>query len=407
MMTILHINYSDKMGGAGIACTRLCEAMRSSGYESDMLVVDKAGQQKFVHKALEGTSSLFHRLLCRLDTKLRLRLDSAGTFSIMRFGHRLDRMEIVRQADVVFLHWINDNALSLKGVERILRLGKPTFWFMHDMFPITGGCHYSMGCKGYRKDCSDCPMIGKVSSRAVARRQLHKKIRRWNKYENLCFVTPSHWLANCVAESRIAEGHRVYVTPNVLDTDLFRPLPFDSKSLFGLDPNKKTILFGAASLDSIYKGMRHLRDCLMSLDPERYEGFMIGDGCEELVKELPLNIITTGYLSDDISLLLAYNACDTFVISSIAENYPNMVLEAMACGKPCVGYDTGGIPELIIHERTGYITPANTPEELVKGIEYLFADEKRYRSLSENARQQIVENNAYGKVKAIHKEVFG
>ncbi len=406
-MKVIHINVADKTGGASIACARLCEAMRSAGYDSEMLVVDKAGSKMYVHKAVEGPSSLWHRMLCRMHRRILKRIDPAGSFSLMRFGHRLYNMEEVRDADVVFLHWVNDNMLSLRGVERILRLGKPVFWFMHDMFPVTGGCHYSMGCDGYERDCSECPVIGRDSCRAIACRQLKKKIRHWSKYANLGFATPSEWLAGCVRKSRIAEGHQVYVTPNVIDTTLYRRLPIDCKQVFGLNPNKKTIMLGAASLDSVYKGMRHMRECLELLDPERFEGLVVGEGSDDLVKGLPIRIVCTGFLSDDISRVLAYNACDTFVISSMAENYPNMVLEAMACGIPCVGYGTGGIPELIVNGVSGYITPARTPEELVKGIEYLFADEIRYRRLSENARRQIDENNSYSKVMQIHKEVFG
>lgn len=81
--------------------------------------------------------------------------------------------------------------------------------------------------------------------------------------------------------------------------------------------------------------------------PQKYEGLIIGHAPSDFVKDLDLRIVETGYLNDNLSLTLAYNACDTFIIPSVAENYPNVVLESMACGKPCVGFNTGGIPDLI------------------------------------------------------------
>ena len=44
-----------------------------------------------------------------------------------------------------------------------------------------------------------------------------------------------------------------------------------------------------------------------------------------------------------------YNAVDLFVIPSMEDNLPNTIMEAMACGTPCVGFDVGGIPELSTH----------------------------------------------------------
>ena len=405
-MKILHINVADHTGGADIACMRHCEAMRAAGYDARMLVVEKQGSKSFIRQAVKGRAMNWHRVLCHLYRRIIGRLHPVGNFSVMCFGHPLHRRKEVLEADVLFLHWVNNNTLSLKGVSRILKLGKPTFWFMHDMFPISGGCHHALQCKGYQSDCRDCPMIGNASWRRIAERQLRKKLSQWSRFPNLSFITPSQWLADCVRKSPLAKGHPLYVVPNVIDTQLYRPLPKDSKALFGLDPKKKTILLGASSMQSMYKGMRQLRECLMMLDPDRYEGLVIGDS-PDLVKDLPIRIKQAGYLFDDLSLVLAYNACDTFVISSVAENYPNVVLEAMSCGKPCVGYNTGGIPELIRHGQTGYITPVNTPEALVEGIEYLFADEVRYRRWSLAARHQIEEKNAYQAVKTIHTELSG
>lgn len=404
-MKIVHINATDVGGGAAIACTRHCEAMLKAGLEATMVVSSKYSRKDYVkypHWGLCGLFRVFYRLI---HDKFIKRLNPVGNFSMMCFGMPFYKNPDVRNSDVIFIHWINGNALSIKGVEKILRLGKPVFWYMHDMFPITGGCHHSLGCEGYKDNCKNCPLITNSRYNSVASEQLRKKIKHWSKYDNLHFVTPSTWLGNCVRNSCIAVGHTIDVVTNILNTDIYKPMAIDAKNIFGLDPQKRTILFGAAALNSVYKGTQFAHDCLKMLDPNVYQGIVIGNANKEFVSDLDISIIETGFLSDDLSLALAYNACDTFIISSIAENYPNVVLEAMSCGKPCVGFKTGGIPDLIKHKKTGYLTEENTAEELLKGLEWIFEDADRYKELSIAARKQILSNNSYQKVMNIHTEL--
>lgn len=78
-----------------------------------------------------------------------------------------------------------------------------------------------------------------------------------------------------------------------------------------------------------------------------------------------------GFLHDEYSLILAYNAADVFVSASLADNYPNVVMEAMACGLPCVGFDIGGIPEQIQHKVNGYLAEFKKSDSLAEGIRYV------------------------------------
>lgn len=396
-MKVVHICENDHGGGAAIASKRYCEALSIAGVDSRLLIKD----------SFKSNIDVFNsRVYRRLHTDIVKRLNVIGSFSLMYFGFDFSSLPEVISADCVILHWINGNTLSIKGVEKILKSGKPVFWYMHDMFPITGGCHHSLSCTGYQTECLCCPLIKSPVCRCVAHLQLESKLRHWGKYDNLSFVSPSRWLADCVKPSRLAYGHAIYVAPNVIDTDLYKPLPGQFKSTFGLSPDKRTVLFGAASMNSVYKGAEHLRAFLNRLDPDRFEGLIIGDYSEDLLRGLSITVKSTGYLSDEESLVKAYNACDVLVITSIAENYPNIVLEAMACGKPCVGYATGGIPELIINRKSGYVTSDNAPEELIKGVQFVLGDEGRYRTMSAEARSQIERNNSYKNVKQIHKELF-
>lgn len=395
-MKVVHINTTDQGGGAAIAASRHCEAMIRCGIDAKMITLTKDSHNPHVRKIHLGIRTILIFVFTYLHLRKLKRIKPTGTFSVMCYGHPFYRDKDVREADAIVIHWVNKNCLSIKGVERILKLGKPTIWYMHDMFPITGGCHHSLGCKGYKRDCKDCPLVSNAC-KSIAGKQLKAKLKHWHKYQNLIFATPSTWLASCVRESALGQGHNVMVIPNTIDTDLFKPLPFDTKIMFGLDPNKKAILFSADLSSSIYKGSQYTIDCLKTLDPSRYDGLIIGNMPNGLQEQVPIKVIATGYLMDSLSLVLAYNACDALLISSIAENYPNVILEAMACGKPCVGFKVGGIPDLIKDGETGGLATEKSVKELKEKIQRLFENDN-YRKIAENARKKVSEENSYDSI---------
>lgn len=403
-MRIVHINAFDSGGGAAIACARHCEAMIQAGHEVTMLVLAKSSRFPFVKKIHQGIKKVLIDLWDIQTAKSLTSIEPIGTFSLMNHGFDFYKDRNVQEADVIFLHWVNGNTLTFKGVEQLLKLGKPVFWYMHDMFPITGGCHHALGCESYTSDCRVCPLIKNKAYKSFSSSILRTKIKRWWKYDNLSFIAPSNWLADCAKKSSLCKNHSVFIVPNVININVFKPLEIEVKQLFGLDNSKKTILFGAASMGSVYKGARFAHDCLKRLDPNKYEGLIIGHAPSEFTRDLNLKIVQTGYLNDDLSLTLAYNACDTFIIPSVAENYPNVVLEAMACGKPCVGFNTGGIPDLIINGKTGLLAKEKTAENLEQCLEVLFSDEHVYSVYSMNARNQVVENNSYDRIMQVHTE---
>lgn len=404
-MKVVHINTQDSGGGAAIAAFRHCEAMKRNGIDSLLLVHRKHKFSDLVRDVKPGSfiSRLAKKIISPYFNRIKRKAQPMGTFSIMYEGEALAENCIIKTADIIILHWVNSNFLSISEIEEILKLGKPTIWYMHDMWPITGGCHHSMGCDKYKTSCDECHLITNHDYDFITRKQLRHKIKHWSHYNNLVAVAPSNWLAGCIRESALLKNHNVYVVPNPIDTTVFKPLGFETKSLFGLNPLKKTILFMNAD-NSIYKGWKYMKECLEMLDPDKYEGLVIGNMNDSITREIPINVVTTGFLSDNLSLTLAYNACDTFVMSSIAENYPNVILEALSCGKPCIGFPTGGIPDLIIDHENGFITHTYSSTELVQAIENLFADELRYKRFSTQARRSALKND-YSNILEMHSEI--
>jgi glycosyltransferase involved in cell wall biosynthesis len=95
-----------------------------------------------------------------------------------------------------------------------------------------------------------------------------------------------------------------------------------------------------------------------------------------------------GRLNDEISLAVAYAAADVFIAPSIQDNLPNTVMEALACGTPCVAFNIGGMPDMIEHQRNGYLAQPFESEDLAKGIVWVLENQERYQKLCDRARQK-------------------
>lgn len=389
-MKIVHVCVNDKRGGAAIAAYRHCEAMRFAGIDAVMYVANKQRQSSCSFVERRKISKIKFLFCSAFHSALIQRFCTWGTFSFSFGGYRVSKSKILQEADVIYLHWVAGGILSTAEIGRIFRLGKKVVWYLHDMNPITGGCHHSMDCIQYEDGCHKCPFLKHFVGLDLAAIQFRKRLKNWHPCQNVEIVTPSTWLAKCARNSKIWTGHKISVFPNVIDTHKFKPLDKAvAKRLFNVDEKKSTILFGADAINSVYKGWEYLRKAINLLNTEKYEVIIFGEENEAIKEGINVHCVFTGYLSDEIALIMAYNAADVFVSSSLADNYPNVILEAMSCGTPCVGFKIGGIPDLIRHEETGLLAEARSAEGLAACIEKLFASQDYYQKLSQNARDFV------------------
>ena len=82
-----------------------------------------------------------------------------GSFSYPILGTKISNIEEIKNADIIYLHWVLGGFLNLENIEQLAKLGKPVIFIMHDMWTITGGCHHSFTCEKYKSKCGDCQMF--------------------------------------------------------------------------------------------------------------------------------------------------------------------------------------------------------------------------------------------------------
>lgn len=398
-MKIIHLNQSDFGGGAAIAARRHVEAMRRIGIDAAMLVADKRTDRDYIlpYKDLAHTRLVAEsKVLTQLNRMPIRSWKPYATWSHAKWGLDIASDCRVREADVIVLHWINWSMLSLRGIRRILELGKPTVWFMHDMWPITGGCHYSFSCVGYQDSCGRCPLLNvpEPKDNDPSHTQLKHKVAEWSTFDNLKVLAPSQWLINCAKLSKVFGNMRADVCRNVIDTEVFKPINKNfARECLNLPRDKKLILFGAADVTSPYKGWEILHDALSGLSGRGVEAVVFGSSVGASIP-LGIKVHSVGRLSDDSSLMLLYNACDMFVSPSLADNFPNVILEAMSCGLPCVGLPNGGVPEMIQNGITGYVAASSDAAALRESIEKML-DESDADAFGNRARQWVRNDASY------------
>lgn len=151
---------------------------------------------------------------------------------------------------------------------------------------------------------------------------------------------------------------------------------------------------------SNFRLVKRVADTIRVLDKVKKEIpaklVLVGDGpdrsdCERLTRELDLqkDVIFLGK-QDGLTEIL--NAADIFLMPSQSESFGLSALEAMACGVPVVSSSVGGLPELNIHNETGYIAEIGDTDRMAKYVVELLTNEKRYKSFSKNSRERAVKN---------------
>lgn len=376
-MKVLILNTYRSNGGAAIASRRLAEALSASGVEVSVIRMAK------------GLPFYWERFVIWLRNGFSRK--NLFAVSIADAGTDVTKSAAFREADIIHLHWINQGFLSMDGLQRIFDSGKPVVWTLHDMWPVTGICHYAGSCMKFESGCSLCPLLLKPAADDLSKRVFAKKAAMYPAAD-LTFVGCSGWMADRAGNSPLTGGHRVLSIPNPIDTGIFSPGDRDeARRALGLPSGKKLILFCSAKISDPRKGIGVLSDALGILDGKRSDlGLVaIGAGSETLSFGGGMPVFPLPFENDERRMTEIYRACDLFVIPSMQDNLPNTVMEALSCGTPCVGFEIGGIPEMIDDGVNGYVAKPGSAEDLASKIEAAL-DPVKYPALCSNAREKAL-----------------
>ncbi len=396
-MKIAILNTSDLSGGAAVACSRLVSALSKSNHDVTYLVRDKTE-----HYSL--SSSINNTLLKRRLAYLRLATEKGilynklknkkdlFRFSLPYFGENIFSHPSLLDADIIHLHWINKSFVSLQHIRKLISLNKPIVWTLHDMWAFTGGCHYSGHCTNYTSGCGQCYFLNKPHISDLSAQVTSKKLKAG--FSNINYITCSNWLHSLAKNSILLNSSNIQAIPNPINTTQFRPIDNDEIRLrLGIDKDAFVVLFASMDVNDIRKGYAYLQKALLNLSTQKstqkIEVLIFGRASEDLLENIPFKYHYLGSLNRSEDIIDAYNAASVFVIPSLQDNLPNTVMEAMSCGLPVVGFDVGGIPEMVVDGHTGYIATTGDAQSLSKSIQLLIDQPERCVELGKNARNKV------------------
>lgn len=397
-MHVVHLSTYDVAGGAARAAARLHIGLRTLGVASSMLVRYRYGddphaqgcgrasrlsvwKSRLRHPAVAMRQALLARRTSPAAEMLSLDQSTLGRFPFAKLG----------RPDVINLHWVADFIDPDRTLPKLAAIS-PLAWTLHDMNAFTGGCHYAGHCERFQIGCGGCPQIGSQRADDVTHRVWLRKRRAYLQIPTarLHLIAPSRWLAREAQRSALLGRFPVSVIPNGVDTDVFAPVERTAaRWACGVPEGASVILFVADSLQNKRKGIQQLVQALQHLQ-DRRELLLLTIGSRP--PQLPAGIRRRhlGRLQEERSLAAAYSAADLFVIPSLEDNLPNTVLEAQSCGTPVVGFDIGGIPDMVRPGQTGAVVPAGDVAALAGAIRRVLDDSDSRRRMSHTAREVAV-----------------
>lgn len=400
-MKIVHINTSDMMGGAARSAYRLHQGLSVTGRDSTMFVSRaKVADPSVVE--MQPSQRFFDRARRRLR-RMRIARDyqryeatrPAGfePFQDCRSPFLYDFLRDLPSCDILNLHWVADSFLDYESFFAGVSETTPIIWTLHDMNAFTGGCHYDLGCGRFASCCGQCPQLGSKASDDLANQIWQRKEHAFSQVDpsRMQFVTPSRWLAEEVKRSPLTQRFPVSVIPYGLDLNDFAPRDSAAcRETLGLPGDAKILLFVADGLDNERKGFALLTTVLENL-PSDLPVAVVSVGRNQPQVEVNVPWFHVGQVNNDRQLSELYSAADLFVIPSLQDNLPNTVLEAMACGTPTLGFDIGGIPDMVRPGITGMLVPPADAPALGAAMVRLFQEPENLRQMGENCRRIALE----------------
>ena len=365
-MKVLLVSTSERTGGGAIAARRLMEALAKNNVEVKMMVRDKQTNDPRVVRVGNKIPKLLERLAILPHIGFnRSRLWQAD---IANTGISITTTPEFQEADIIHLHWINQGMISLDEMGKIMSRGKRIIWTLHDEWAYLGVCHYRGNCT--EKECQNCPLLSGTLPHSNYIHK-HEMYHHWHP----TFVGCSKWIAQEAQKAMPEE--QIHHINNCIPANLFRPTDMQqARKTLSLPADKQLILFCSQKATDERKGMKYLAEALQKLQNANLHLVIVGKDSEQI--PLPDGIEAThfGSVGEEMMPQL-YNAVDVFVTPSLQDNLPNTIAEAMSCGTPCVGFDIGGIPEMIDHLQNGYVARYRQTDDLAAGIRYVLSHDLR------------------------------
>ena len=378
-------------GGAGVLSQRLHRALSDRYYPSTLVFREGLSDIKDAQSDRRHTSILWRNLeSIAISRQWKQSASERSLFTSPQWIYQTQLQDLAQQAAIINLHWIS-RWIDQPSFFRSLPENIPVVWSLHDMNPLTGGCHHALDCDRFTTYCSHCPNLKKTGHRDQAWKNFQLKAKLYPKL-NLHLVGNSTWTTAQAKRSALGQyAKSIRTIPLGIDLQDYQPVDRAlAKQAFRIQPDQFVIAFACADLTDKNKNLSVLLTALTQLATQQPLTLLTFGAGQLLPLPESLQVIALGQLTSPHLQSLVYSAADVFAMPSAIESFGLTALEAMACGTPVIAFRTGGLPDLVIPGETGWLADeVGSPKALYEGLQWLLHHPMEREAMGRAARQRV------------------
>lgn len=350
-MKVAHVAPTSRHEGS--AAWRICRAQQEIGIDAERLVCDSDYRSgtKIISASL--ISSLTELKLNRLVGAAKAKLLTGGIYDspwtvLTRGVSGFEKSVLSGNYSVVNLHWVP----SLIDLKNLTFLKVPVVLTLHDIWPMTGGCHCNYGCNQWIDGCEACPQRAGIVPRVSSpKKDYQRKVNGFLGSRSLSVVGPSQWICEMARMSPMFHNRTIVQIPNPIDPSRFFPVRRKLQS-----QTIRLLFVVAGRIDQFGKGFDLVVQIVHELSKRSkpaIELVLVGDDSGVEMHKLSVPIVSRGVVSSEEEMAEIYQQADLLIHASRQDNYPSVVLESLSCGTRVVAFDVGGIRELVSDRTCG------------------------------------------------------
>jgi glycosyltransferase involved in cell wall biosynthesis len=384
-------------GGAGVAAQRLHLSLLQKKISSELVFRKGSTNLPETYCDRRHTSIIWRNLdAIAISRQWQKSNHTRGLFTNPQWIYQTKFRDIVPNASIINLHWIS-RWIDQPSFFASIPPNIPVVWSLHDMNPITGGCHHALDCDRFTSHCAKCPSLKKTGDRDQSWQNFELKAKLYQKL-NLHLIGNSQWTTEQAQKSALGKYARSIRTIHLgIDTDQYQPIDKAiAKAALKINPDHFVIAFASADLSDRNKNLSVLIEAINELAKNQsiqtITLIIFGSGQIPNINS-QIATINLGHLTSSHLQCLAYAAADLFVMPSQIESFGLTALESMSCGTPVLAFRTGGIPALVIHNETGWLSEdIGSAQSLYQGLDWMYQHPQKRLEIGKSARDRVEQN---------------
>jgi glycosyltransferase involved in cell wall biosynthesis len=407
-MKVLHLSHFDRKGGACIAAYRQHQALRAAGVDSSMWVRHKVTNDPhvFEYRPQSDVSARVRRIARRQWLGLqKKRAQPTGEIFDDRSEYGGGELLELPPHDVINVQF-SQGFVDLPALLAKIPATTPIVFTLHEMSMFTGGCSYAYDCRGFENQCGNCPQLGAGQANDFSRRSWLRKHEAYTQRNssNLHFAADSHWIAKEASKSSLLGAHAVSTMHYGVDITIFRPLDATPcKEMLGIPLDRPVVAFAAVSVADKRKGASYLIEAIQQM---KEKPFLLTWGASFPPELEQLPHLHLGSVDSEHLLATVYNAADVFVIPSMEEAFGQTALESLACARPVVGSNVGGIPDMVLDGETGLLVERGDAIGLAAALDIMLQDQDKREQMGVNARELVLSKFSFEKNASAYLDLY-